>query len=162
MTFVISDETLALAKHGRIWRVSHSWTLGAAESFHFGFVVGERDMIALSREYFTGSTGLRVELFQASFTGGAQAKTINRRLSFNTANPPVQFMQGVTPGALGSVITGFETSSTASTLVGKDGDKEPFIHTALASYVLRITNTGTGSQPFSFSLDFREKNPSEY
>lgn len=74
MTFVISDETLALAKHGRIWRVSHSWTLGAAEPFHFGFVVGERDMIALSREYFTGSTGLRVELFQASFTGGAQAK----------------------------------------------------------------------------------------
>ncbi|HGM4307274.1 TPA: hypothetical protein ACKPFN_003693 [Pseudomonas aeruginosa] len=162
MTFVISDETFALAKNGRIWRVSHSWTLGGAEAFHFGFAIGERDMIALSREYFTMSTGLKVELFQATWSGGTQAKTINRRLDLKDSPPPVQWYQGVTPGSLGAAITGFEIESTSSNRVGKDGDKEPFIHTAMTSYVLRVTNTGSGNQPFSFSLDFREKNPSEY
>jgi len=136
--------------------------MAAGATFHFGCVVGEQDMIALSREYFTMSTALKVELFQALWSGGAAAKTINRRLAFKDLPPPVQWFQGVTPGTLGDPITGFEVESTSSNRVGKDGDKEPFIHTALTSYVVRITHTGSGNQPFTFAADYRIKNPWEY
>ncbi|WP_442108706.1 hypothetical protein [Pseudomonas sp. NUPR-001] len=162
MPQVTAEETFELAKRGLIWRVSHAWEMAAAATFHFGFIIGERDMIALSREYFTMSTALKVELFQATWTGGAPAKTINRRLEFKDLTPPVQWYQGVTPGTLGAAITGFEVESTSSNRVGKDGDKEPFIHTAMTSYVLKVTNTGSGNQPFMFAADFRIKNPQEY
>lgn len=162
MALVIAEETFALAKYGLIWRVSHAWEMAAAATFHFGFVVGERDMIALSREYFTMSTALKVELFQAAWAAGSPAKTINRRLDFKDLPPPVQWYQGITPGALGTEITGFEIESTSSNRIGKDGDKEPFIHTAMTSYVLRVTHTGSGNQPFTFAADYRIKNPQEY
>lgn len=162
MALVTAEETFELAKLGRIWRVSHGWTMDVAAPFHFGFTVGESDLIALSREYFTMSTGLKVELFQATWSGGAPAKTINRRLEFKDQAPPIQWYQGVTPGALGEAITGFEVQSSGPNRVGKDGDKEPFIHTAKASYVLRVTNTGSGAQPFTFAADYRTKNPWEY
>lgn len=162
MPQVTAEETFELAKLGRIWRVSHRWTMGAAATFHFGFVVGERDMIALSREYFTLSTALKVELFQAAWSGGSVAKTINRRLEFKDQAPPIQWYQGVTPGALGESITGFDIESSGPNRVGKDGDKEPFIHTAMTSYVLRVTNTGASEQTFSFAADYRIKNPWEY
>lgn len=162
MPWVTAEETFELAKHGQIWVVSHAWSMAAGAAFHFGFVVGERDMIALSRNYFTMSTGLKVELFEAAWSVGAEVKTINRRLAFKDNTPPIRWYQGVTPGVLGTAITGFEVESTSSNRIGKDGDKEPFIHTAMTSYVLRVTHTGSGSQPFTFSADYRIKNPQEY
>ncbi|MNN38261.1 hypothetical protein D3C81_1522460 [compost metagenome] len=162
MTFPIQNETLAMAKLGLVWRAAHSWSMAASATFDFGFVVGETEMVALSREYFTFSTGIRVELFEASFTGGTPAKTINRHLKFKDKPAPIQFFAGVTAGALGTAITGFEYESTTSNRVGKSGDQEPFIHDALKSYVLRFTNTGSGTQPFSFAVDFRLKVPGEF
>lgn len=162
MSFVSAEEKFALSLLGKIWLADHSWSLAADASLDFGFVIGARDMIALSRNYFTLSTSMTVELYKASFTGGSQMHTVNRRLELSGQAKPIQFYTGVTPDALGSVITGFVSESATSNRVGKDGDKEPFVHAASSSYVLRIKNSGSGTQPFSFSIEYREKIPYEY
>jgi hypothetical protein len=45
--------------------------------------------------------------------------------------------------------------------VGLRGDLQPFVHDSLTSYVIVITNTGVGSQLFSFAVDFRLMFPGE-
>ncbi|WP_442108200.1 hypothetical protein [Pseudomonas sp. NUPR-001] len=162
MTDVIADEKFRLSLLGKIWLADHSWSLTAGAQLDFSFVIGQRDVIALSRNYFTLSTSITVELYEASFTGGIQMHTINRRLASSGDPKPTQFYYGVTPGALGSKITGFVSEATSSNRVGKDGEKEPFVHTAQATYVLRVINSGSGNQPFTLSVEYREKIPYEY
>ncbi|WDY60382.1 hypothetical protein [Pseudomonas sp. PSKL.D1] len=162
MAFMVADDISELIKAGLIWRAEHSWSMAADATLHFGFITSQRDMIALAREYFTFSTGIRVELFAATFTGGSAAKTINRKLALKDSAPPVQFIQGVTPSALGTPITGFELQSTSSNRVQKNGENEALIHPPQTSYVIRVTNTGTGNQLFTFSVDYREKIHGEY
>lgn len=162
MADVTSDEKFRLSLLGKIWLADHDWSLNAGDHLDFGFVVGERDMIALSRSYATLSTSLTVELYQATFTGGSTMHTINRRLASSGDPKPAQFLYGVTPGALGTKVTGFVSEAATNNRVGKDGDKEPFVHTALTSYVLRIINSGASTQTFQFSVEYREKIPYEY
>lgn len=162
MSYATISEVIAMAKAGIVWRAEHSWSMTAGATFDIGFVTGAREMVALNRDYFTFSTGLKVDLYEASFSGGSAMKTINRRLALSGNTPPLRLFAGVTAGTLGTAITGFEVQSTSSIRVGKTGESEPFYHEAGTSYVLRITNTGTGNQPFSFALDYREQVAQEY
>lgn len=161
MTFPVQLEGLILAKQGLIWRTDHVWSMAAGASMYIGFAPGAADMIALTRDYFTLSTRLVVDLFEASFTGGTNMHTENRRFAMGNV-APVQFKHSVTPGALGTAKTGFIAESTGPIRVGRQGDTEPFIHEAGKSYVLRITNGGASSTEFTFTLDFRSKIPGEY
>jgi hypothetical protein len=158
---VTSDTLFNSSVAGLVWRAEHSWTMSANGTLQFGFVVPEIEMIALAREYFTNSTGIKVDLYEAEFTGGAAVTTIPRRLKYRGRPAPVQFYQGVTPGPLTDRITGFEAVAPSGVRVGFRGDLQPFVHDSLKSYVLVITHTGSGSQPFSFSVDFRLMFPGE-
>lgn len=162
MTIPVQLEGPILARHGVLWRADHVWSLAAGASMYIGWTVGERDMAALGRDYFTLSTRIVVDLFEASYTGGTNMRTINRRLDMRDQMPPVQFKHSVTPGSLVTSVTGFVAEAAGPQRVGRQGDTEPFYHPAGTSWVLRITNGGNSTSEFSFALDYRTKIPGEY
>jgi hypothetical protein len=158
---VTRDTIFSASVAGLVWRADHAWSMAAEETKAFGFVVPLTEIVALAREYFTNSTGIKVDLYQAGFTGGEAMTTVPRRLKYRGRPVPVQFYSGVTPGPLTDRITGFQAASTNSVRVGLRGDLQPFVHDSLTSYVIVIKNTGVGSQLFSFAVDFRLMFPGE-
>lgn len=145
---------------GLVWRAEHAWSM-ATTTLAFGFVIPETEVIALNREYFTNSTGIKVDLYESAFTGGTAMPTIPRRLKNRGDEPPVQFYYGVTPVSLADRITGFEAEAPNGVRVGLRGDLQPFVHDSFKSYVLVIENTGAAEQLFSFAIDFRLMFPGE-
>ena len=161
MTTITKDSTFAMSLNGEIWRAEHAWEMGANATLAFGFTVPARKMIALNREYFTFSTGLKVDLYESAFTGGTDVSTLNRDLSKRKLAPPVQFKHTVAGFVTTDRVTGFEVSAVSSIRVDKRGDLAPYVHEAAKSYVLVIQNTGTGNQPFTLAIDFRMAQPFE-
>lgn len=153
--------TFAHAINGLVWRAEHSWSMDVGVPMYFGFTVPARKIVALGREYNTDSTSLQVDLYEASWSGGDPTKTINRDLESRNDPPPMQFFHAVTPGALTDRITGFEIATQGSIRIGRQGEVEPFVHDALTSYVLVITNNAAGVKDYSFTVDYRLIQPGE-
>lgn len=162
MALVTRDTLFNAAIRGLVWRAEHRWEPAAAAVLYFGFTVPEVAMVALGRDYYVGSDGIKVDLYETAFTGGQAVATINRDLRLRAATPPVQFFQGVTPAATTDRITGFEqTIQGGGSRIGLRGDLQPFVHERLKSYVVGVQNTGNGTGVFSFAVDFRLKYPGE-
>lgn len=158
---VTREEMFFAAVRGLIWRAEHAWSMDAGAPMYFGWVTPEIEMVSLGRDYFTNSKSLKVDLYQATFTGGTPVETLNRRLIFRNDPAPVQLFHTVTPGALTDRITGFNVESTGPIRVDRRGDIQPFAHDPMTSYVLAIENEVAGAEPYSFSLDFRLMFPGE-
>ncbi|MNN32364.1 hypothetical protein D3C81_1460850 [compost metagenome] len=162
MTTITKDSDFSMSMNGEIWRIEHNWELAADAIMAFGFAVpAGKKMVALGREYFTFSTGLKVDLYESVFTGGTNVYTLNRDLSKRLSPPPIQFKHSVTGYVTTDRITGFEVEAVSSIRVDKRGDQTPFLHEPSKSYVLAITNSGSGNQPFSLAIDFRMTQPFE-
>lgn len=162
MALVTRDTLFNAAIRGLVWRAEYRWEAAAEAVLYFGFTVPEVDMIALGRDYYVGSNGIKVDLYETAFTGGQAVPTINRDLRLRDDPPSVQFFQGVTPTATDDRITGFEqTMQGGGTRIGLRGDLQPFVHERLKSYVVGVQNTGNATGVFSFAVDFRLKYPGE-
>lgn len=159
MAHTTQDIIRTLARDGLIWRAEHSaLAVPAGASTYLGFVTGDNELEALSRSYSSTGNALVVELFEASFTGGTPAHTINRRLS-HAGPPPVQLLTGITPGALGDAITAVRIlapTSTGSAQAGVSADDSLLLLKAQTSYVLRISNTGASAADLGAAIDYRE------
>lgn len=158
---VTRDTLLASAVRGLIWRAEHTWTMDAGAPMYFGWVVPEIKMVSLGREYITPGKSLKVDLYEASFTGGTNVTTLNRDLGVSGALTPIQAKHSVTPGALTNRITGFNVETLGAVRVGRLGNIEPYMHPPLVSYVLAIENLIAGAEPYSFFFDFRLMFPDE-
>lgn len=131
--------------------------IAAAGATHIGIMPGANELVILSRSYGSTESAMTIELFEASFSGGTPARTFNRRLSSTEPNPAT-VMAGVTPGALSSAITGVTLraqTSGGSAQLQVSGDEKRLYLKAATSYVVRLTNNGTGAATVSAAFDYR-------
>lgn len=143
---------------GEIWRAEFGATIAIATTgvFYVGVTTGETPMHVLSRAYSSSESPLSVELFEASFSGGSNARTLNRNLAI-TSTPPFQFVANVTPGALGAVVTGVTLrapTSGGSAAVSIPADTNSLILKRNTSYVVRFTNGGPANAVVSGAIDY--------
>lgn len=104
-----------LAAQGLIFRTEISYAGIAAAGFAYtGVTTGADEVVILQRAYSSSDTILTVELFEATYSAGSAARTLNRRFA-NTDPLPATIMQGVTPGTLGAVLTGLTLRAATGT-----------------------------------------------
>jgi len=154
MTF---DEYLIAA--GLIFRAEMSFAgIAAAGVAYTGIATGADELVILQRGYSSSEAILTVELFEATFTVGTIPRLLNRRLA-NTATPPATVKQDVTPGALGTAITGNTyraSTGTGQASVSIPGDDSRIYLKANTSYVVRYINGGTNAATISNGFDYRK------
>lgn len=159
MPQVTQDVLRSYIQSGQVWRAEHSaLALAAAEVTYLAFVTSNVEMEILTRGYSSTGNAMTVELFEATFTGGTNVRTLNRRLS-TAGTTPVQMKTAVTPGALTTVISGLRVlaaTSTGSAQVGVSADAGLLILKRNTSYVVRITNSGSGASDIGAAIDYRE------
>lgn len=123
-----------------------------------GITTGADEIVVLQRAYSSSESILLVELFEATWSAGADPRLINRR--FNSQQVvPATVKQGVTPGALGAIITGVTlraSTTTGSASLSVPSDDSRLYLKAVTSYVVRYTNQGAGAATIGNSFDFRK------
>lgn len=132
--------------------------VGAGTAVHIGVLTGSLEVLILQRSYGSSESQLTVELFEATFTGGTPARTFNRRLS-STEPQPAVVKYGVTPGPLSEAITGVPlraATSGGSASLQVSGDERRIYLKEATSYIIRLTNNGSGSASISASFDYRK------
>lgn len=157
MATVVEDKEFSFIEHGRTWRVEMGGlAIAAGADYKIGLVTPNKQIIVTSRAY--GSTGskLVVSLHAVSFTGGAVARTLNRRLEVTSGNP-LSVMEGVT-ATLGTVITqatilaGASTGNAQASFVG---ETTAIILKPSTSYVVSLLNGGSAAADIGFAFDYR-------
>lgn len=155
----MSSDLDDLIAQGYVFRNEVGFTgVAAAGVAYMGITVGSRELVVLSRAYSSSESTLTIELFEATFTGGTPARTINRRLNSNRASPAA-FLAGVTPGALGSVLTGVTLragTSGGAAVLQVAGDESKLYLKAGTQYVVRFTNGGSNAANIGASVDIRQ------
>lgn len=157
-TTTTQDEIEVAGSLGEIFRAEFGTTIAlAAGTYFLGIVVGNIPLKILGRSYSSSESPLTVELIEATFTGGTNARTLSRNLG-NTNTPPAQFVSGVTPGALGAVITGLTLRAPAtggSAAVSVTPDANILVTKRNTSYVVRFTNGGGPNAIVAGAIDYR-------
>lgn len=131
--------------------------IASSGTTHIGIMPGANELVILSRSYGSTESAMTIELFEATFTGGAPARTFNRRLS-SQEPAPATVMVGVTPSALTTPITGVTLraqTSGGSAQLQVSGDEKRLYLKAATSYVVRLTNNGAGAATLSTAFDYR-------
>lgn len=151
------DEYMIAA--GQVYRAEIGYTgVAATGAVHTGITTGADELVVLQRGYSSSESALLVELFEATFTVGTDARVLNRRLSASQVSPII-IKQGVTPGALGAAITGVTLRAgvtTGSASLSVPGDDSRLYLKPNTSYVVRYTNQGATAASISNSFDFRK------
>lgn len=149
-----------LIAQGLIWRSELSYAgVAAAGVAYTGITVGADEVVILQRSYTSSESILTVELFEATFTGGTDPRTLNRRFKNNGDSKPAIVKVGVTPGTLTSPITGVTlraAASTGSAQLSVAGDDSRLYLEAGKNYVVRYTNGGATTATISNAFDFRK------
>lgn len=157
--YITQDILDNLGIQGDVYRAEFSATIATAATgtYFIGVVVGNVPLQILSRAYTSSESPLTIELIEATFTVGTNARTLSRNLS-NLNAPPAQFVSGVTPGALGPVITGITLRAPAAggaSQVALNADDNVLITKRNTSYVVRFTNGGGANALVSGAIDYR-------
>lgn len=148
-----------LIAQGLIFRAEISYAgILAAGVAYTGITTGADELVILQRAYNSSEATLTVELFEATFTVGTTPRLLNRRLA-NASAAPATIKQGVTPGALGTAITGATYRAVVGTgqaSVAIPGDASRVYLKPNASYVVRYTNDGASAATITNAFDFRK------
>lgn len=155
---IIQDELDAAAAQGEVWRAEFGATIAVATTgvFYVGVLIGDVPMRVLGRAYTSSESPLSIDLFEATFSAGTNARTLNRNLA-STSAPPYQFIQGVTPGSLVTVITGITLRAPATggtAAVSLSPDNNQLILKRNTSYVVRFTNGGQANAQVAGAIDY--------
>lgn len=148
-----------LIAQGLIFRAELSYAgVAAAGVAYTGIATGADEVVILQRSYSSSESTLTVELFEATFTPGGDPRLLNRRLAIASA-APATVKTGVTPGALGAVVTGNTyraSTGTGQTSVTVPGEDNKIYLKANTQYVVRYTNGGSNAATIGNALDFRK------
>lgn len=154
--YTVRSSEIAHTLQALVRQVEHDWSMTTLAPMYFGFVVpADADMVALSREYYSSGKSIKVDLYEASFTGGTPLTQMNRNLRFRASPYPMQFLHSVTPGALTDRIAGFEAEVAGNVSVGRSGEVAIIVHQATKSYVLAIENMVAGAADYRFTMNYR-------
>lgn len=145
---------------GLVFRAEIGYTgvLATTGVAYTGILTGADEIVVLQRAYTSSENALQIDLFEATFSAGTPARTLNRRLGSSQALPGT-VTQSVTPGTLGSVVTGttLRAGTTAGTAsISLTGDDSRLYLKANTSYVVRYTNLGAGAASIGNAFDFRK------
>lgn len=148
-----------LIAQGLVFRAEISYAGIAAAGFAYtGITTGSDELVILQRSYSSTEGVLTVELFEATWSGGADPRLLNRRMS-NTSAAPATIKTGVTPGTLGEAETGNTyraSTGTGQTSVTVPGEDNKLYLKANTPYVVRYTNGGANAATIGNALDFRK------
>jgi len=148
-----------LIASGLIFKAEISYTgIAAAGVAYSGITTGPDELVILQRSYSSSEASVQVELFEASFSSGTDPRVFNRRFAGSQVSPAT-IKQGVTPGTLGSPLTGAiyrASTGTGQASVSVSGDDSRLYLKPSTSYVVRYTNTGTNAATISNAFDFRK------
>lgn len=153
------------ANQGLVFRsdVGAVIAVAATGEYFVGFQTGASRVKLLSRSYGSSESPLTVELYKASWTGGTAVRTLNANLAIAGPNP-VPLMGGVTPGALGAVVTGLTLragTAGGSAQLQVAADASVLIFEAGTSYVIRFLNGGGPNASIGATLAMRAMQPEE-
>lgn len=145
---------------GLVFRAELGYTgvLASVGVAYSGVLTGADEVVVLQRAYSSSEATLQVDLFEATFSAGTPARTLNRRFASAQALPAA-ISQGVTPGTLGAIITGVTLRASVGTgqaSVSVPGDDSRLYLKPATSYVVRYTNLGAGVATIGNSFDFRK------
>lgn len=162
---VTQNNAETCAALGLVTRFEIGASVAAAGFYYVGLTtpVGPQVRV-MSRQYSSSESSLTVELFEATWSAGSAVRTLNRNLAV-TPTPPLTLLGNVTPGALGSVITGVTiraATGTGTSAIQISGDESLLLLKANTNYVIRFTNSGGQIATVSAGLDLRQAMPSDY
>lgn len=145
---------------GLVFRAEIGYTgvLATTGVAYTGVITGADEIVVLQRAYSSSEPKLQVDLFEATFSAGTPARTLNRRLNSGQIIPAT-VTQGVTPDALGAAITGVllrASTSTGSAALSIASDDSRIYLKPNTSYVVRYSNLGSGAADISNAFDFRK------
>lgn len=151
--------------HSQVYRAEIGATIAVATTgtYFVGMTTGAVPLRILSRAYSSSEFALTIELFEATWSGGVNARTLNKDLGGNQT-PPVQFLGGVTPGTLTTVLTGITLrapTSGGTAQVSLQADNNVLITKPNASYVIRFTNGGGVNAIIGASIEYRLIQPDD-
>lgn len=157
----MTDKTEALIAAGYVFRSEIGFTSvgsGAGAAVYVGVTTGPNsEVVVMGRAYSSSESPITIELFEASYTGGSPARTLNRRFT-STKVAPATFAQGVAPGTLGNAITGVTLrapTAGGSAALSVTGDDNALYLKANTNYVVRIINGGNAGASIGASFDYR-------
>lgn len=148
---------------GLMFAAEHGATaVATGAALAIGFVTSSKPLIALRRTYSSSGNLLTVNLYEVTFTAGANIqRTYNRNLASANASP-VQMKAGVTftPNtAIASVVArGVTGANNAQVTVP---DENPLILKPNTSYVLQLINGDPGAADVGFQINMREQQLSD-
>lgn len=159
VTYVTQSDTDAAGVQGDVFRAEFGATIAVASTgtFFLGVLTGNIPLRVLGRAYTSSESPLSIELFEATFSAGANVRTLCRNLS-NPATPPAQFVGAVTPGTLGSVITGITLRAPTvggTAAVSLTPDNNVLVLKRNTSYVVRLTNGGGANAVVAGAIDYQ-------
>lgn len=163
---VTQDINEYYANQGLVFRSDISAVIATAATgtYFLGFTTGAQRVRLLARSYSSSESPLTVELFEATWSAGSAARTLNSNLAISNIVNPATMFSGVTPGTLGSVITGITLRSatgTGSAQLQIAADESPLIFKANTSYVIRYTNGGGPNASIGTVFALRAMQPEE-
>jgi len=153
-------EDVNSAVMGKVYRAEFSATIATATTgtYYVGLTTPNAPIRVMGRAYSSSESPLTIELFEATFSAGSNTRTLNRDLSIATS-PPAQFVSGVTPGALGTAITGLTLrapTAGGTAQVSINSDDSILTLKRNTSYVVRFTNGGGANAIVSGAIDYRQ------
>lgn len=160
MAAVTIDREFLYLQRGRVWKFEISATgVAAAGSHLIGLTTGDQEVVISNRVYGATTSVLVAALYEVSFTGGSDPRYANRRLSTPAAAVvmPATVKSGVT-ATLGTIITSatiLAPTSTGNASISFVGEGSAFILKASTSYVVALTNGGSGAADIGMAFDVR-------
>lgn len=155
-------EDLMIAQ-GRVWTAEHAVAVVASGStVVVGFTTGNAKLVALRRTYASSGNLLTINLYEQTFTGGANIlRTYNRDQTTGGA-PPVQMKAGITftPNTVIASVTARGQTGAANAQVTVP-DENPLILKKQTSYVIELVNGDPGNAAIGFNINIREQQPGD-
>lgn len=133
MQSVTQDYTDRALFDGDVWRMQRTETVAASTTVYVGFITGAAAVALMDRIVTTDGNDAVFQLHEdTTYTGGAASSLLNRNRTSAAASPFSELKTGVTPGTLGTAITGVR-------LKGRPND--PFIQSSAAAKIIMKPNT---------------------
>lgn len=131
-------------------------TLAAAATYLVGLQTGARPIKVLDRFYDVAFDNCTIELFENSYTGGTPLLSVANRNFVIGGSAPMTFTSAPTATPTNLVASIFLRNAAGATgTIGVQGETLQYVLKPNTQYVLRVTNSGTGSGVARLTYNFR-------
>lgn len=131
-------------------------SIAAAGTYLVGLSTGSRPVKILDRFYDIAFDNCTIELFENTYTGGTPITTVGPRNFVIGGAPPLSFVAAPT-GTPTTLIASIFLRNAAGAMgtIGVQGEGLQYILKPNTQYLLRVTNSGSGSGIARLTYNFR-------